>query len=108
MAQLKLSEMARTFLVFLPLTLLAVLSYSYIFLAPQTSFRIPSSISDGSLLGQKWNLLYHLGGNNPWIEKKEGVREEGIAVPDGCRVEQVHMLSRHGERYPTLGAGISM
>jgi hypothetical protein len=39
-----------------------------------------------------WNLLYHLGGNGPWIEKVDGVVSGGIGVPKGCRVEQVHMV----------------
>ena len=41
-----------------------------------------------------WNLLYHLGGNGPWIEKIDGIVEGGIGVPKGCRVEQVHMVCR--------------
>lgn len=44
-----------------------------------------------------WNILYHLGGNGPWVEKVIDVVEGGIAVPDGCHVEQVHMVgNRHG------------
>ena len=39
-----------------------------------------------------WNILYHLGGNGPWIEKVDGVAHGGIGVPEGCRVEQVHMV----------------
>jgi acid phosphatase len=41
----------------------------------------------------EWNLLYHLGGNGPWVEKVDGVVEEGIQVPDGCEVDMVHMVS---------------
>lgn len=39
-----------------------------------------------------WNILYHLGGNGPWVEKVHNVVEGGIAVPASCRVEQVHMV----------------
>ena len=39
-----------------------------------------------------WNILYHLGGNGPWVEKVIDVVEGGIAVPKGCEVEQVHMV----------------
>ncbi|OJD35609.1 phosphoglycerate mutase-like protein [Diplodia corticola] len=59
----------------------------------------------GGAIGQDWNVLYHLGGNGPWVEKVDGVLDEGIAVPEGCNVEQVHMMSRHHERYPTRKAG---
>lgn len=43
-------------------------------------------------LSREWNLLYHLGGNGPWIEKIDRVVQGGIGVPDGCVVEQVHMV----------------
>jgi hypothetical protein len=52
-----------------------------------------------------WNILYHLGGNGPWVEKVIDVVEGGIAPPEGCKVVQVHMMSRHAERYPTTKAG---
>ncbi|KAI9809288.1 MAG: hypothetical protein M1825_002579 [Sarcosagium campestre] len=57
------------------------------------------------LIGVGWNILYHLGGNGPWIEKVDGIVEGGIGTPDGCRVEQIHMMSRHAERFPTKSAG---
>ncbi|KAF2434710.1 phosphoglycerate mutase-like protein [Tothia fuscella] len=56
----------------------------------------------------KWNILYHLGGNGPWIQKVDGIVDGGIGPPEGCEVEQVHMMSRHAERYPTIRAGIRM
>jgi len=40
----------------------------------------------------RWNILYHLGGNGPWIEKVDGVTEGGINVPEGCEVDMVHMV----------------
>ncbi|KAL4898767.1 histidine phosphatase superfamily [Aspergillus ambiguus] len=52
-----------------------------------------------------WNLLYHLGGNGPWIEKVGDAELDGIDPPRGCSVDQVHMMSRHAERYPTTSAG---
>ncbi|KAH6618457.1 3-phytase B precursor [Boeremia exigua] len=52
-----------------------------------------------------WNILYHLGGNGPWVEKLIDLAEPSIAVPPGCQVSQVHMMSRHAERYPTKTAG---
>ncbi|KAI5197755.1 phosphoglycerate mutase-like protein [Aureobasidium subglaciale] len=39
-----------------------------------------------------WNIFYHLGGNSPWIPKLDGVVEGGFSPPEGCRVEQVHMM----------------
>ena len=52
-----------------------------------------------------WNILYHLGGNGPWVEKIIDVVDGGVAPPEGCEVVQVHMMSRHAERYPTKKAG---
>ncbi|KAL4794351.1 histidine phosphatase superfamily [Aspergillus venezuelensis] len=51
-----------------------------------------------------WNLFCHLGGYGPWVEKVDG-EVEGIEPPGGCGVDQVHMMARHGERYPTKSAG---
>jgi acid phosphatase len=41
-----------------------------------------------------WNILYHLGGNGPWVEKVIDIVDGGIAAPEGCHVEQVHMVGR--------------
>ena len=41
---------------------------------------------------REWNILYHLGGVGPWVEKTIDVVEGGISVPNGCEVEQVHMV----------------
>lgn len=45
-----------------------------------------------------WNVLYHVGGNGPWIEKVDGVVDEGIEPPNGCSIEQIHMVSAHFSR----------
>lgn len=50
---------------------------------------------------EDWNILYHLGGNGPWIPKVDGVYGDDLSIPEGCRIEQVHMIARHNERYPT-------
>lgn len=40
-----------------------------------------------------WNLLQHLGGNGPWIEKiDEGEEMSSLAPPEGCSVDQVHLV----------------
>jgi acid phosphatase len=54
---------------------------------------------------KEWNLFYHLGGNGPWIPKIAKVKYSDALLPDSCSVSQVHMLSRHAERYPTRNAG---
>jgi hypothetical protein len=69
--------------------------------------------ADGSAESGKWNQLYHLGGESPWIRRITNVvsEQDGGTVEDpprGCTVKQVHYIGRHGERYPTLGAGLEM
>jgi hypothetical protein len=41
-----------------------------------------------------WNILYHLGGNGPWVQKVDGVITNELAPPEGCEVQQVHMVSK--------------
>ena len=41
---------------------------------------------------EDWNILYHLGGNGPWIPKVDGVCEDDLSMPEGCHVEQVHVV----------------
>jgi hypothetical protein len=44
-------------------------------------------------------ILRYFGGLGPWIGW------EYFPPPEECTVTQVHMISRHGERYPTRGMG---
>lgn len=42
-----------------------------------------------------WNLLYHLGGYGPWVEKVDGisaVSKNTLAPPVGCVVDQIHVV----------------
>lgn len=71
---------------------------------------------------ENWDILYHLGGNGPWIPKVDGIYGDELSIPEGCHIEQVHMvgaflhffesfrymlilsqMARHNERYPTHG-----
>lgn len=45
-----------------------------------------------------WNIMYHMGGNSPWIPKLSGIVDGGIEPSAGCRVEQVHMVGGHRKR----------
>ncbi|KAF2404313.1 phosphoglycerate mutase-like protein [Trichodelitschia bisporula] len=58
---------------------------------------------------EQWNLLYHLGGNGPWVPLiHHAVPYSSLAPPESCEATQVHMLARHHERYPTFSAGGNM
>ena len=41
---------------------------------------------------EDWNILYHLGGNGPWIPKVDGPFGDELSVPEGCKIEQVHVV----------------
>lgn len=49
-------------------------------------------ILKGVISSRAWDVLYHVGGNGPWIPKIDGVVEGGIEPPEGCLVEQIHMV----------------
>lgn len=40
-----------------------------------------------------WDVIEHLGGNSPWIPKRHSVANESLEPPNGCYVDQVHMVS---------------
>jgi len=97
-----------TRIIWLSITLLASL-YLYI-TAPTlqqtfcstSGFFILNYICPESTL-RTWNLFYHLGGNGPWIPRASAGRFERL--PLKCEIDQVHMISRHAERFPTRHAG---
>ena len=39
-----------------------------------------------------WNIVYHLGGNGPWIEKTDGLETPGLKPPKECVIDQVHLV----------------
>lgn len=51
-----------------------------------------------------FNVLEHLGSLSPFQSVKSlGLPDTSALVPDGCKITQVHLLHRHGARYPTSG-----
>ncbi|KAJ5683281.1 acid phosphatase aph 3-phytase phyB [Penicillium macrosclerotiorum] len=53
-----------------------------------------------------YSILKHYGGNGPYSERRSfGISRD---PPESCAVDQVIMIKRHGERYPSpaLGEGI--
>jgi acid phosphatase len=58
----------------------------------KTSDASDSRNDSAGIVTPDWNILYHLGGNGPWIEKVTDVVEGGVAAPAGCKVEQIHMV----------------
>ncbi|KAK3629126.1 hypothetical protein LTR56_018247 [Elasticomyces elasticus] len=68
----------------------------------------PSDGTTATVAEEDWDIRYHMGGNSPWIPKTDGTVDGNIDPPLGCRIDQVHMMARHAERYPTTLSGIRM
>ncbi|GEQ69298.1 hypothetical protein JCM33374_g2969 [Metschnikowia sp. JCM 33374] len=53
---------------------------------------------------ESYNVVRFLGGSGPYVQHPGyGISTD---IPDQCTLEQVHLMSRHGERYPALDAGV--
>ncbi|KAF2030734.1 acid phosphatase-like protein [Setomelanomma holmii] len=64
---------------------------------------VVAAITVGSVAGDDFNILRHVGGNGQWFPGEEvtGISSD---VPSGCKVDMVASFSRHGSRYPDSGA----
>lgn len=52
---------------------------------------------------EQYNIVRYLGGLGPYIQHPGlGISTD---IPDQCSIEQIQLMSRHGERYPTTNAG---
>ncbi|VDB95974.1 unnamed protein product [Peniophora sp. CBMAI 1063] len=60
--------------------------------------------------GSKFDMVRSWGSLTPWFSLPAdtwGLPESSPVVPKGCEIEQVHIIHRHGARYPTSGSGPS-
>jgi hypothetical protein len=53
-------------------------------------------LSDMSIISRSWGQVSTYGDND---DRYFGVQD--IGLPDGCGIQQVHILHRHGQRFPT-------
>lgn len=53
---------------------------------------------------EQYNILHYLGGSGPYFQYPG----HGISpnLPPDCELEQVYLIGRHGERFPTSSAGV--
>lgn len=60
----------------------------------KTWFSLSQSIVTDSKqsLGKGWNVIHHLGGNGPWIENTGEGAASNLNPPEGCSVDQVHLV----------------
>jgi hypothetical protein len=58
--------------------------------------------------GKSFNVLEHIGQLSPWQSVESfGLHNTSPVIPKGCSLKQVHLLHRHGARYPTGDSSIS-
>ncbi|KAJ6617660.1 histidine phosphatase superfamily [Mycena sp. CBHHK59/15] len=51
------------------------------------------------------DVVHHFGNLAPWQSVKSlGLPHASASVPKGCKINQVHLVHRHGARYPMTGA----
>lgn len=67
-----------------------------IYLSPDNDINLPASNS-------ATNPLTWLGANGPYFAGPN-VNDVENKIPEGCTVDQVFSISRHGSRYPDQGA----
>ncbi|KAL2786663.1 histidine phosphatase superfamily [Aspergillus keveii] len=54
--------------------------------------------------GSEGRNIFHLMGNlSPYFAPEEGFGVDEYPLPNGANISQVHLLHRHGSRYPTGG-----
>lgn len=53
---------------------------------------------------KEFDVLHYLGNYSPMQSVHSfGLPEASPQIPEGCDLKQVHLLHRHGARYPTTG-----
>ncbi|KAI5194419.1 phosphoglycerate mutase-like protein [Aureobasidium subglaciale] len=60
--------------------------------------------------GDKFDITKYWGNLSPWYSVSSadyGLPEANPLIPEGCTINQMLLLYRHGARYPTSGAGPS-
>src|ERR1700722_8064998 len=54
--------------------------------------------------GTSFNVVEHWGNLSPFNSVKSTLDKATQQIPEGCQINQVHLLHRHGARYPTSGS----
>ena len=63
-----------------------------------------------SEFNDKFDITRYWGNLSPWYSVSSadyGLPDTSPLIPDGCTINQVHLLYRHGARYPTTGSAPS-
>ncbi|KAL4895637.1 histidine phosphatase superfamily [Aspergillus ambiguus] len=52
-------------------------------------------------------IFKHMGNLSPYMPNPSGFGVDEFPLPEGSRIIQMHMIHRHGSRYPTSGDAVS-
>jgi hypothetical protein len=54
------------------------------------------------------NIFEYMGNLSPYFPNRVGFGVEEYSLPSNCEITQVHVLSRHGSRYPSSGNSLEV
>ncbi|KAI3393247.1 hypothetical protein diail_4536 [Diaporthe ilicicola] len=70
-------------------------------------FPLVAPVPHGESASSTFDITKYWGNLSPWYSVPSadyGLPDTSPLIPDGCDITQVHVLYRHGARYPTSGA----
>ena len=76
--------------------------------AMQNRFPLVNPIASDAKDTNAFDVIRHFGSLQPWFSVPSaayGLPDASPVIPNGCDIVQVHLLHRHGARYPTSGPG---
>lgn len=62
-----------------------------------------------SVVAEDFDTIHYFGNLSPWrpiSSSNYGLPEASHVIPDGCQTVQVHLLHRHGARYPVQSSSL--
>ena len=70
---------------------------------------VQPAVAETSMKNNSFNPVRYWGNLSPWwsVGGAWGLPDASAMVPTGCELTQVHILHRHGARYPTSGSASS-
>ncbi|KAJ0124399.1 3-phytase b precursor [Diaporthe amygdali] len=74
---------------------------------PANQFPLVAPVPHGESESSTFDIKKYWGNLSPWYSVSSadyGLPDASPLIPDGCDIVQVHLLYRHGARYPTSGA----
>lgn len=74
---------------------------------PANEFPLVAPVPHGESASSSFDMKRYWGNLSPWYSVSSadyGLPDASPLIPDGCNIVQVHVLYRHGARYPTSDA----